>query len=155
MEEKINFLKNQFIKYLKKVSANEKGAWGVLNGQQMVEHFSDSVRIASGNFGITHILTPPDHLQKLYAFMMSEKPFKENTSNSLMSDVPIPVRHSSFEASLDELQHVLDYFFWVFENNVDFKTINPFFGNLNYKENVQLLYKHALHHLRQFGLSPS
>jgi hypothetical protein len=33
-------------------------------------------------------------------------------------------------------------------------TRNPFFGDLNFAENVHLLHKHALHHLRQFGVVP-
>ena len=31
-------------------------------------------------------------------------------------------------------------------------TTNPIFGDLDFAANVQLLHKHALHHLRQFGL---
>ena len=31
------------------------------------------------------------------------------------------------------------------------ESLNPIFGELDFNGNVQLLYKHALHHLRQFG----
>ena len=47
-----------------------------------------------------------------------------------------------------------DMLLWVneaFEKNPDLVTRNPFFGDLNFEQSVQLLYKHALHHLRQFG----
>lgn len=151
-EAKINFLKNEFIPLLRNLHPEAKGKWGVLNGQQMVEHFSDAVRIAGGSFGITQIITPEEHLEKMRSFLMSEKPFKENTKNSLMPETPLPVRHSHIDAAIDELQHVFSHFFSLFETNTGLTTTNPFFGKLNFEENVQLLHKHAMHHLTQFGL---
>ena len=87
--------------------------------------------------------------------MLSEKPFKENTVNPLMPEVPAPVVNISTEAAINELQKELDYFFSVFEKNDLQVTRSPFFGDLNYEQNVHLLHKHALHHLRQFGISIS
>jgi hypothetical protein len=46
----------------------------------------------------------------------------------------------------------MDYFFTVFNKNNLRVTRNPFYGDLNYEQNVQLLHKHALHHLKQFGV---
>lgn len=152
-ESKLNFLKNEFIPLLKKLQPDAKGKWGVLNGQQMVEHFSDAVRIANGSFGISQILTPAEHLEKIRSFLMSEKPFKENTKNALMSETPLPVRHSAMDAAVDELQNVFNHFFSMFEGNPGLTTMNPFFGHLNFEENIQLLHKHAMHHLTQFGLA--
>ena len=43
-------------------------------------------------------------------------------------------------------------FFEVFEKDPGLKTINPVFGELDFDSNIQLLYKHALHHLKQFGI---
>jgi len=37
--------------------------------------------------------------------------------------------------------------FTAFANNPSLITTNPFFGDLNFEENVYLLHKHALHHL--------
>src|SRR5579875_341363 len=123
--------------------------------QQMVEHFTDSVRIASGQTVHQLIITPEENLQKMQDFLMSEKPFRENTRNPLMPEVPAPVRNSSIEKALNELQSELDQFFAVFEANQHLTTRNPLFGDLNFEMNVQLLHKHALHHLRQFGSLPN
>lgn len=123
--------------------------------QQTIEHFSDSVRIASGKTVYTDFVFGPEQLQKNRDFMLSEKPFKENTVNPLMPEVPAPVINISAEAALTELQKELDYFFSVFEENNLQVTRSPFFGDLNYEQNVHLLHKHALHHLRQFGVSIS
>lgn len=146
------FLKNSFIPLLKKLKADDKGSWGVMDAQQMVEHFTDAVKNASGKL-ILPVLNEGERLQKSRDFLMSENPFKENTDNPLIPKEGIPHRQPDLEAAINKLQKELDYFFETFENNPGLKTGNAFFGQLDYKMNVQLLHKHALHHLRQFGLA--
>ena len=152
---KAAFLQNQFVALLKQTSSDTLPAWGKMTLQQMIEHFSDAVRIASGKIIHTEIKTPPGNLQKMQEFMMSDKPFKENTINPLIGEAPVPVRNKSIELALTELQKELDDFFMAFQKNPHQLTRNPFFGDLNYQQNVQLLYKHAQHHLRQFGITVS
>jgi hypothetical protein len=118
-----------------------------------VEHFSDSVRIASGKTRYSEIVTPEAHLDKMRSFLVSDKPFRENTMNPLMPEVPAPVRNRSAEEAINELKSELADFFSSFEKAPIQVTRNPIFGDLNFEENVQLLYKHALHHLRQFGIT--
>lgn len=84
--------------------------------------------------------------------MMSEKPFKE-IRNPLMSDAPISDKIQTVQGAIGALQQELIYFFEVYEKEPQLIIRNPFFGDLNFEQNVQLLYKHALHHLRQFGAS--
>ena len=146
------FLKNSFIPLLKKLKADDKGNWGVMDAQQMIEHFADAVKNASGKL-ILPVLNEGERLQKSRDFLMSENPFKENTDNPLIPKEGIPHRQPDLQAALNKLQKELDYFFKTFENNPGLKTGNAFFGQLDYKMNVQLLHKHALHHLRQFGLA--
>jgi hypothetical protein len=152
---KEEFLKNRLIPLLKQIPSDTPPRWGKMTLQQTIEHFSDSVRIASGKTVYTDFVFGPEQLQKNRDFMLSEKPFKENTVNPLMPEVPAPVINISAEAALTELQKELDYFFSVFEKNNLQVTRSPFFGDLNYEQNVHLLHKHALHHLRQFGVSIS
>ena len=155
VEEKAVFLRNELIPLLKQISTETKPLWGKMTLQQMIEHFADYTRIASGKTVHTEIITAPEHLDKMRAFIMSDKPFRENTPNALMSEVPAPVRNPSLESAIDELLQELNYFFTVFEKNNLQVTRNPFFGDLNYEQNIHLLYKHAWHHLKQFGVNPS
>jgi hypothetical protein len=150
---KKEFLQHRLVTLLRKIPSDKPAQWGKMTLQQMVEHFAESVRIASGKLVMTKVLTPPEHLEKMRDFLMSEKPFRENTKNALMSEVPAPVINPSLELAINELQEELDFFFTVFEKNRLQVTRNPFFGDLNYEQNVQLLHKHALHHLRQFGVT--
>jgi len=150
---KVDFLKRRFISFLKQIPSDTPPQWGKMTLQQMIEHFADSVRIASGKAVHTDIITPPENFQRARDFMLSDKPFRENTANPLMPAVPAPVKNISCNAALDELDRELKHFFSVFEKNNLTVTRNPFFGDLNFDENIHLLYKHALHHLRQFGVA--
>ncbi|MDQ3277096.1 MAG: DUF1569 domain-containing protein [Bacteroidota bacterium] len=150
IEEKAQFLRNDFIPLLQALPTDVKPAWGKMTVQQMIEHFADSVRIASGKAAHTEVLTPPEQLDKMRSFLESDKPFRENTRNLLMPEIPAPVRNPSKAEAVKELKEELDFFFSVFEKNNLQVTRNPFFGDLTYEQNIQLLYKHALHHLRQF-----
>jgi hypothetical protein len=151
--EKAEFLKRRFIPLLKQIPSDTTPQWGKMTLQQMIEHFSDSVRIASGKTVHTDFVFAPEQLQRVREFMLSEKPFKENTVNPLLPEAPAPVINTSTEEAINELQKEVSYFFSVFEKNNLQVTRSPFFGDLNYEQNVHLLHKHALHHLRQFGVT--
>lgn len=148
---KIQFLKNQFTTLLTTLSSNTKGKWGILNAQQMVEHFSESVRIANGKFNPPKVV-PEENLPKIRSFMLSEKPFNENSANPLMDKKGAPLKWANMNEAIAELKQELNDFFTVFEHNPNLITANPFFGDLNFEENIHLLYKHAMHHLKQFNL---
>lgn len=153
--EKENFLRTRLVPMLKQLPPDTPARWGKMNVQQMVEHLGgDAFRTASGRLVFEKILSPPEQLTRMKAFMMSEKPFKENTVNPLMGVEPLPARYKTVQGAIGALQQELIHFFEVFEKNPLLITRNPFFGDLNFDENVQLLYKHALHHLKQFGVEP-
>jgi len=153
--EKENFLRTKLIAYLQRLDPTTAPRWGKMNVQQMIEHFGgDAVRNANGRLKIDTILTPADKLAHMREFMGSDKPFRENTKNLLMGEEPAPLRYKTVQAAIGALQQELIYFFEAFEKNPTLITRNPFFGDLSFEQNVQLLYKHALHHLRQFGVEP-
>ncbi len=153
--EKEHFLRYSLIPLLQKIPTGTRPLWGKMTFQQTVEHLAEYTRIASGKVVYADIITPPDSLERVRSFLMSEKPFRENTPNPLMPEVPAPVRNPSLEDAIKELKTELDYFFDVFEKNNLQVTRNPFFGDLNFEQNVQLLHKHSMHHLKQFGSEPS
>ncbi len=149
--DKVQFLQREFPKLLAGIAPGTRPAWGKMNVQQMIEHMSDSVRIANGR-DPKDCITPEEHLPRMQAFMMSDKPFKENTVNVQLPEEPLPCRWDSVENAIGELQQELNEFVDVFEQDKTKIITNPFFGDLNFEEWTQLLYKHSLHHLRQFGV---
>ena len=151
---KENFLRTRLISYLQQLDPATPPKWGKFSVQQMIEHFAgDAVRNANGRLKFDKPVTPPDKLEGMRAFMMSEKPFKENTRNPLMGDEPSEVHFKTVQGAIGALQQELIYFFEVYEKDPGKIILNPFFGELNFEQNVQLLYKHAIHHLRQFGVN--
>jgi len=153
--EKENFLRTKLVSYLQRLDPATPPLWGKMSVQAMIEHYAcDAVRNASGRLKYDTIVTPPENLDRFREFMMSDKPFKENTVNPLMAEEPAPLRFKTVQAAIGALQQELIYFFEAFEKKPDLVTRNPFFGDLNFEQNVHLLYKHAIHHLRQFGAEP-
>lgn len=149
--EKLYFISNTVPQLLLKLQADTKGNWGVLNAQQMVEHLSDSVRIANGK-RIETLLTPIENLERVRSFMLSDKAFKENTKNIQMPDIPAPVLKASMQEAVEELSIELHDFTNTFSDQVSKTITNPFFGDLNFEEWTHLLHKHFEHHCRQFSL---
>lgn len=153
--EKENFLRTRFIRYLQQLDPATLPKWGKMNVQQMVEHFNvDAVRMASGKTKFAEILVSQAQLQKMQEFLVSDKPFKKELKNPLLAEEPASLRFNTVQAAIGSLHEELIYFFEVFEKDQGLTTRNPFYGDLNFEQNVQLLYKHALHHLRQFGVEP-
>ena len=151
--EKENYLRSAFISALQKLNPAAKAIWGKMNVQQMIEHFTESVMIASGKIK-QPVVYEGEKLKKYREFMLSEQPFRPNTKNPLMHEEPAPLRYNTLPSAIGKLKQELIYFFEVFEKKPAWVTLNPFFGELNFEENIHLLHKHAIHHLKQFGAAP-
>jgi hypothetical protein len=149
--EKENFIRTKLVSLLQKLKYDEPARWGKMNVQQMIEHFSDVMMVASGKIKLP-VVTPADKLPRLREFMYSEKPFKENTKNPVLAEGPVALKKNTKEAAIGKLQEEVIGFFEAFEKDPGLKTINPVFGELDFDANIQLLYKHAMHHLKQFGI---
>jgi len=146
------FFKETYIPILKKLSGNEVGAWGVLSPQGMIEHMTDSIGIAHGRIK-QELQTPEPILEKVRSFALSDKEFKPNTKNVLMSETPDPLRNSTISEAITELENEIQIFMDFYKVNPDQKVLNPFFGEFNYDQWLHLLHKHAVHHLKQFNLA--
>lgn len=148
----LSFLKTDFIPLLRKVTPTQKGSWGKMDGQQMVEHFREVLKVANGKIIFPLLNTDEALLAKAREFMLSDKPFKENTKMPLLPEEPNKHKYASLNEAIEKVETELHYLFVIYENDATKTTFNPMFGNLNYAEQMHLLYKHTQHHLRQFGL---
>lgn len=153
--EKENFLRTKFVRYLQQLDPATPPQWGKMNVHQMIEHLGgDVIQNANGRLRADTIITPPGNLARMREFLMSDNPFRQNTKNPLLPDQPGPTKYKTVQGAIGALQQELIYFFEAFEKDASLLTRNPLFGDLDFEQNVQLLYKHALHHLRQFGVQP-
>ena len=149
--EKLTFLTNTFPNLLRSADPNTKPLWGKMNLQQMVEHMSESIRIANGKLSFP-LMTPEERIPAMVAFVRSEKEFKPNTKNALMGEEPEPLRQKNMEDAIAEYEMEINAMKNHFEKNSGTVLLNPFFGELDFNDWIQLLHKHEVHHLKQFGL---
>lgn len=154
LEQKAAFLRERYPQLLEGLDEHTERQWGKMDVRQMIEHMSDYIRIASGRTPM-EVVTPEENIARMQAFLASEKPFRENTPNALMSDTSPAYRQASKADAIAELRAETAHFFEVFQNAPTANIKNPFFGALGYEQQVQLLHKHATHHLRQFGVNES
>ena len=148
---KLNFILTGFLPLLNNLSADAKGKWGKMNGQQMVEHLSGFFAISTGKIKFP-LVTPIEQLPKYREFLLSDKEFRENTKAPVLPDEPFPVRFETMAESLTALKTEVKDFNGQFSNDEKLQRLHPVFGALNYEEWVLLHYKHVTHHLKQFGL---
>jgi len=153
--EKENFLRTRFIRYLQQLDPGETSVSGKISVQQMIEHYNeDVVKLANGKTRIPEILTAPAQLPAMLEFLLGDQPFKKNLENPLPGKDPSVLQFNTVQAAIGALHEELIFFFEVFEKDHTLTTRNPFYGDLNFEQNVQLLYKYALHQLREFGVEP-
>jgi hypothetical protein len=150
-----NFLRTKLVQYFQQLDPATPPRWGKMSVQHMIEHYSDDgLRTANGRLKTEILVVPPGKLPQLQEFLIGDKPLKENVINPILGKDLRPLRYKTVQGAIGALHEELIYFFEVFEKEPDLRTRNPFFGDLNFEQNVHLLYKHALHHLKQFGVVP-
>ncbi len=147
---KENFLRTQLVPLLQRVPAGTIPRWGKMTFHHMVEHLADVWKVANGSIRL-ELLTPPEKLPALREFLMSELPFRENTKSQALPEGLLPLRTHTVQAAIGYLQQEIIHFFELFKDNQSLKTLHPVFGELDFSENVQCLYKHCQHHLKQFA----
>ncbi len=151
--EKLDFVKKDFIELLHHLQPEAKGKWGLMNSQQMVEHLAFIFGASAGKVKTT-LLIPEEFLPKAIAFLWSDKEFRENTKapEGLIPEAPQPVRNENMQAAIKELKQEVDYFIEYFTSQPSIKVLHPSFGELDFEGWLQLHKKHVTHHLKQFGL---
>lgn len=150
--EKLAFLKNDFVRLLRNLKPGQKGKWGKMDAQQMVEHFRQALKVANGKIVVPLHNPDQERLQKIRLFLMSETPFKENTKSPVLGDEPAPHKFASLQEAIDKMEVELNDMFTAYETSPGKQFLNPVFGELDYAQQVQLIHKHAIHHLTQFQL---
>ncbi len=152
LSEKEYFLQNEYIPLLQKLTPQQTGKWGKMDAQQMVEHVRDVCKLANGKIVLPLLITDPEKLAKARAFMLSDALFRENTKVPVMPEEPRPHKYASMQEAIAKMEEELKAVFTFYQKNPSKTLVSPMFGDLNYEEQIHLLHKHAMHHLRQFGL---
>ena len=148
--DKLFFLQTDYLQKLQRLDPNTNPIFGKMNVHQMIEHMGYAFRQASGLIPLA-ALNDEATTQKMHHFLMSDKPFRDNTPNPYLPDEPEAPKHESIQNAIHALKTDIDVFVYTFADDNEKRILNPFFGHLNQNEWIHLLHKHAMHHLRQFN----
>ena len=135
---------------LENLTPETEALWGSMSAQRMVEHLSDSLKMAVGQT-VFPLEVPEDRIPRMNEFLLSDKVMAKN------SEVPFAkkdqeLRCADLELAIDELAENWVEFEEYFSEDEQRSTLHPYYGNLNFDEWNSLHAKHFTHHLQQFGL---
>lgn len=139
-------VRNELISRIHFVNEKSPAQWGKMNAYQMVKHCRLCDEMFQGSLKIKRVfigrLIGPMVLKKV---LKDDKPFGKNAPTSERLCIPEPSgdiskRKNEWISRIREYEHF---------NNPAF--VHPFFGPMTPEQVGRLAYKHADHHLRQFG----
>ncbi len=136
--------------HLNKLTPETKPEWGKMSAQRMVEHLTDTLRIATGENPQT-LLIPEEKIERMVAFLYTDKPMAKNMEVPF-AKAETPLRHEELELAVDEFVEVYLEFQELFAEDPELKTVHAFYGPLNYEQWDLLHKKHLTHHFTQFGI---
>lgn len=138
--------------YLNRLTPETQPQWGKMSAQRMVEHLTDSLRIATGK-NPQQLEIPEDRIERMVAFLDSDKPMAHNISVSFATpEMNDHLRNEELELAIDEFVEEWLEFEELFETEAARTSLHPFYGELNYEQWKRLSEKHHTHHFTQFGL---
>ena len=129
---------SEIIQKLDTLKADSKPQWGEMSAQRMVEHLTDTIKIASGKVKFP-LVVPEDKIEKMIGFLDSDKPMARNIEVSFAKKTE-DLRNEEIELAIDDSED---------PNRTE---LHPYYGNLNYEQWCKLNAKHLKHHFEQFGI---
>lgn len=138
------------LSYLNKLEPGTKPKWGIMSAQRMVEHLTDTVRMATGK-NPQEQLVSDDKLPRQHAFIESDMPLPRGYQ-AVFALPDTPLRNEELELAIDEFIEEMIWFEELYQQEPDRTEIHPNFGPLNYAQWTRMSSKHSTHHFIQFGL---
>jgi hypothetical protein len=151
-DNRLHFLQHELIPILRRANPATPPKWGRMSFQHMIEHMVLIMKNANGKLKVEKTITPEEKIPAFQDFIRSDKEFRENTKSPALPEDPLALHFKTVEEGVDKLEKEIRDFVNVYEATPGLKIRNPVFGDLDYELAVELLYKHAQHHLKQFGL---
>jgi len=152
MEKNLNkFFTSTLVIALEKLKEDSKSEWGEMVPKQMIIHLIQSSKMM--HFGNSIILIKDEDIEQSISFLYSEKEIKKGLvvpkDIGLNFDKDI---NQDIEELKKELIKSTNTMIVFLNENVNFKAVHPFFGELTVNQWRLFQRKHYTHHLHQFGL---
>ena len=143
--------KNEILQRIEKLTPTTKALWGTMNVSQMLAHCANAAKMPTGEIKPKRAPFPFNILGSLLkSKILGEGPLRRNspTANELRVSISDPKdfekEKANFIAAVKKLGEGGE--------KVANAEQHPFFGKMTAKEWGRINYKHADHHLSQFGV---
>ena len=150
-KELTHFFNTSLTNALRNLKEDSKAKWGTMTAKQMLIHLIQSSKMM--HFGNNTLLIKEEYVEKAIAFLYTDKGIKKglvvpndigfNFTENINEDIE-ELKRKLIDSSDNMLAFLIE--------NIDFKAIHPYFGELNTKQWILFQRKHYFHHLNQFGL---
>lgn len=141
------------LKFLGKLKPETKPEWGEMSAQRMVEHLTDTIRMANSTVQ-AEVVLPEETVASLVKFLDTDKEMAKNIEVNF-AEKNVPLRNEELEEAVDEYVEEWLNFEEFFDENPTVKTNHPYYGALTKEQWLRLHSKHITHHFKQFGLISS
>jgi oxepin-CoA hydrolase / 3-oxo-5,6-dehydrosuberyl-CoA semialdehyde dehydrogenase len=146
-----SFLTELLSRAIEPLQAAGQPSWGRMSAQQMLEHLEWAFDLSTGNRRIPCAL-PEAQRARMKVFLHNNAPSPHEFMNpALVAGLP-SLRHSTIDLAKEALDIARRGFVDLASSpDVPLYT-HPIFGPLAHGEWARTHFKHAFHHLQQFGL---
>lgn len=145
------FLRGLLMDALASLGDGSKSRWGRMTAQQMVEHLAWSFELSTGRAQV-ECPTPEAELERMKRFLYRNRPSPPDFMNPALVDGLPPLRHRSLDEARAALGAEMARFLEHARAEPDAVHTHPVFGPIRMEEWSRTHFKHAYHHLLQFGL---
>ena len=147
------------VKLFDSLQEADKGQWGIMTPQHMVEHLGMLIYETSIGKGIASLVIPEDQVAKMKGrFFSAYYPIPKNVKMPGTQDEPtvlFPLRYASLEEAKEKLNGAVTNFLAQYESHPEQVSLHGYFGELTMEEWLAFHIKHMEHHLMQFGVLPA
>jgi oxepin-CoA hydrolase/3-oxo-5,6-dehydrosuberyl-CoA semialdehyde dehydrogenase len=145
------FLRHSLLDALATLQANSQPCWGKMTAQQMVEHLAWAFALSTGQAD-TDCPIPETQRERLKAFLYDNRPTPHEFMNPVLAAGLPPLRHPGLAEARAALAAAVTRFLEQASAAPGTMHTHPVFGRVGMEEWARSHFKHAYHHLLQFGL---
>jgi oxepin-CoA hydrolase/3-oxo-5,6-dehydrosuberyl-CoA semialdehyde dehydrogenase len=145
------FLRTFFFGVLDGLRPETPAAWGAMTAQEMVEHLLWAFEISTGRVA-AECATPEGQLERMKTFLHHNRPTPRDFMNPALAEGLPAVRHRSLGEAVAALREEVDAFLRHLRDDHTAVHVHPIFGPIGLDDWSRTHFKHAAHHLQQFGL---
>jgi hypothetical protein len=146
-------LRNDLPHALAELDAASTPRWGSMSAQEMLEHLLWALELSTGRATVECSL-PDAEIARALRFLYSDRPSPREFMNPALADGLPSLRYEDVDEARAALVRELTIFLDM-PASEDRLLTHPVFGPLDHEQWHRAHYKHARHHLLQFGLIDS